>query len=193
MALESLIVNLSDAENRGGDSGLGNLLERVAYGAALWQNDEILRGSCIPPSLSGIQNAERDLQSRASRATLRFSSGTGPLSHFSIQAEVHGGRTQSAGAEFWGQSLAHRGLRDAGDLYGGAGHGDRVGRASVYCRFSVCLERRSDLGADQLSGGQRGDFAGQQLVFAAIWAQAVPDYLRNHLHHRFFLLRSGTD
>ena len=51
---------------------------------------------------------------------------------------------------------------------------------------------RSDMGADQLPGGKRGDSAGLKLVCAAVWAEAVFAYLRGDFHRCVVLLRGGA-
>ncbi len=48
------------------------------------------------------------------------------------------------------------------------------------------------MGADQLPDRQCGHFAGEQLVFAAVWAEALPDYVRGAVYGVFVLLRSGA-
>jgi len=85
----------------------------------------------------------------------------------------------------------HR-LRDAAHVHGGAGHGDRLGGAALYCGVALGLELRGHLGADQLPGGQRRDPARVKLVRAALRPQALSADLRDHLHRRVVLLRGRS-
>ena len=64
--------------------------------------------------------------------------------------------------------MAGNGFRDAAHLYGGAGHGYCLCSPALHRRELIGLKLRSNMGFDQLSGGQRGDFACFKLVCAPL-------------------------
>ena len=70
------------------------------------------------------------------------------------------------GVEAQGQSVADRARRDPGCVHGDPGHHHRQRRAAAYRRRAVLLQRRGDLDAHLLPGGERHRAADQRASLA---------------------------
>src|SRR5580692_1476096 len=90
------------------------------------------------------------------------------------------------------QSLVYRGDRDAGYVYGVAGYGDCECGFAAYCGWVGGQRGGEYLGADQLSGVERGGAAAFGLVEPGLWAEAVLHVVRGVVHDQFPALRVGA-
>ena len=97
---------------------------------------------------------------------------------------LRGGRTQS---------LARRGGDLDRHLHAGARYLDCERRAPVYRRQPRRERRREHLGADELSGRERGRPADQRLAVRRDRTQALLHGLRRHLHRELRAVRAGAE
>ena len=91
------------------------------------------------------------------------------------------------------QPLDHRHRGDVRHLHGGARHHRRQRVAAAHRRQPVGDDRRSDLGADVVSGRQRDHPADDRLARQRLRPQAPADALGRRLHRRVVSVRPGAD
>src|SRR6266404_2679976 len=87
------------------------------------------------------------------------------------------------------QSVVRCDHGDAGDVHGIAGHGDCERLAAAHCGRTGSERGRKHLGADELSGFERGSAAAFGVVEPDVWTQAVLHDLRGGVHCEFAAVR----
>ena len=85
--------------------------------------------------------------------------------------------------------MGDRGFHHARDLYGSARHVGSERFASLHCWKSFCVNRRSDLGFDQLSAFERDHSSGDQLVRPGFRSKTISDWLHHFVHVRVGIVR----
>src|SRR5882762_8750268 len=91
------------------------------------------------------------------------------------------------------QSLGDRDYRDAGHVYGSAGHLHCERGAAAHFRQFVGGRGRIDLGADVVPGFQRDCAAAFRMVLLLDWAQTVLYVVRRAVHGQLISVRFGAE
>ena len=82
---------------------------------------------------------------------------------------------------------------DDGDLYGVAGHEHCERFAATHCRRAGNQPGRSNLGADQLPGGERGGPPPQRMAEPVVWPKKLLHGMRSTLHAHFVSMRDSPE
>src|SRR5882724_5256288 len=84
--------------------------------------------------------------------------------------------------------MVYRHYGDASDVYGVAGHGDRQRGVAAYRGRTGGQRGRKHVGADELSGFERGGAAAFGMAEPAVWAKTLLHDLRGVVHSEFVVV-----